>query len=369
MAREKPGHLAQGRFGADGHQVARHDVGGGLDIRAVARGLDLGGRDQAGQVLDAQVHRLAIADKDVRQFLLGQAQTLDGRGIGCAVRVRLVELAEGIAAARGAGVKHRDQNQQRRAGGHRHQREAQAQGRDPLGPHRHRHGDGPARGMRRPAQRHDHDGKAHRQRHAKQRAGHEAADQDRRHRGHGVADDGRPGLRQRAVRRREQQDRRGPEGRDQVDAQPQVGREGQRASGRHRQPQRRAQARPQRLAQGNRGDRGAEGAKSGMGGWGHGAPHRKMTQRGNAPGGRVASLSGRRTAAAGAAGPLGQAACTVGDWKIPRGLSPQTGNAVDCSTTLSAKEDCICATPGSRARCWRWMRAKSSVSAASTFSR
>ena len=43
-----------------------------------------------------------------------------------------------------------------------------------------------------------------------------------------------------------------------------------------------------------------------------------------------------------------------------------TGSAVVLNTVRSAKLDCICATPGSRARCWRWMRAKSSVFSATT---
>ncbi len=30
-----------------------------------------------------------------------------------------------------------------------------------------------------------------------------------------------------------------------------------------------------------------------------------------------------------------------------------TGSAVALNTVLSAKEECICATPGRRARCWR----------------
>ena len=46
-----------------------------------------------------------------------------------------------------------------------------------------------------------------------------------------------------------------------------------------------------------------------------------------------------------------------------------TGNAVVLQTVRSAKLDCICPTPGSRARYWRWMRAKSSVSWATTLSR
>ena len=47
----------------------------------------------------------------------------------------------------------------------------------------------------------------------------------------------------------------------------------------------------------------------------------------------------------------------------------QTAIAVVLSTVRNAKDDCICATPGRRARYWRWMRAKSSVSCTSTFSR
>lgn len=46
-------------------------------------------------------------------------------------------------------------------------------------------------------------------------------------------------------------------------------------------------------------------------------------------------------------------------------LSPsQTASAVVLTTVRSAKDDCICRTPGRRDRCWRWMRAKSSVSSA-----
>jgi len=44
----------------------------------------------------------------------------------------------------------------------------------------------------------------------------------------------------------------------------------------------------------------------------------------------------------------------------------QTGNAVVLNTVRNAKDDCICATPGRRVRYWRWMRAKSSVSSATT---
>lgn len=46
-----------------------------------------------------------------------------------------------------------------------------------------------------------------------------------------------------------------------------------------------------------------------------------------------------------------------------------TGMAVVLNTVRSAKDECICATPGRRARYWRWMRAKSSVSCATTFSK
>ena len=38
--------------------------------------------------------------------------------------------------------------------------------------------------------------------------------------------------------------------------------------------------------------------------------------------------------------------------------APQSsGRAVVPKTVLSAKLECICATPGRRVRCWRWMRA------------
>ena len=46
-------------------------------------------------------------------------------------------------------------------------------------------------------------------------------------------------------------------------------------------------------------------------------------------------------------------------WRCPAafgldsGLSNYTGSAVVLHTVLSAKLDCICATPGSRAKCWR----------------
>jgi hypothetical protein len=48
------------------------------------------------------------------------------------------------------------------------------------------------------------------------------------------------------------------------------------------------------------------------------------------------------------------------------GARAQTGRAVVLKTVRSAKLDCICATPGRRVRCWRWMRAKSSVLSATT---
>ena len=46
-----------------------------------------------------------------------------------------------------------------------------------------------------------------------------------------------------------------------------------------------------------------------------------------------------------------------------------TGSAVVLHTVRNAKLDCICATPGNRAKCWRWIRAKSSVFSATIFSR
>ena len=56
------------------------------------------------------------------------------------------------------------------------------------------------------------------------------------------------------------------------------------------------------------------------------------------------------------------------------GLKPDlhpahTGKAVVLRTIRSAKDECICATPGNRANFFRWMRAKSSVSSATTFNR
>lgn len=47
----------------------------------------------------------------------------------------------------------------------------------------------------------------------------------------------------------------------------------------------------------------------------------------------------------------------------------QTGSAVVCRTVRRAKEDCNPLTPGSVARLRRWMRAKSSVSVATTLRR
>ncbi len=48
--------------------------------------------------------------------------------------------------------------------------------------------------------------------------------------------------------------------------------------------------------------------------------------------------------------------------------TPHTGNAVVLNTVRSAKLECIWATPGSLARYWREMRAKSSVPCATSSS-
>ena len=264
VPRKQRRDVQQGHGGIHRHQVGRHDVARGLRLDAVGCRLDLGGGDQARQVLDAQVQRLAIADEDVRQFFLGQAQALDGRGIGGAVGVRLVELAEGIAPPGRMGIDKGDRHQQRRSRRHRHEGKAQTQGRDLVRPDGHRHRHRAARRMRGPAQRHRHDRRPDRQRNGNHRIARQTANQQRHKGRQRIADNRGPGLGQRAVRGGKDQDRGRPEGRDQIDAQPQFGRGEDRQTPGHGKPDDGADARAQRLGRGNGGDGRSQGPEPGM---------------------------------------------------------------------------------------------------------
>ena len=202
-AAEDRRHLSQWRLRANCHQVTRHDLAAGDTVGLVPRRQQLSGRDQPGQILDADIRALAEDLQQARQLITGDAQPLQRARIGGALRTRLAGLAERIASPGQRSGQRRHRHQRERTKRDRRKNVEKAQFLRGLRCQHRRQRHRAARRVQRATQMHRH----HRQRRGQhdpqldhvQRQHQRNADQ----RGNRIADHGRPGLRQRAVRQRE----------------------------------------------------------------------------------------------------------------------------------------------------------------------
>lgn len=128
-------------------------------------------------------------------------------------------LPHGVAAAGQAGIEGRERHEQQRARRHRRQREAEPQLGDRIGAHGCGHGDGAGRRMKRATEDRSRNCGTDRNTDAKCRIGDQQTGGNTDQRGHRIAHDRGPWLRERAVRNGEQKDRTRAEGGDQVQSQ------------------------------------------------------------------------------------------------------------------------------------------------------